>query len=126
MRARQILIVDDEEDIQDVAQLALEVVGGWKVSTASSGSEGLLLAEAEQPDAILLDVMMPDMNGIVTFKKLQANPATEQIPVILLTAKVQAADRRRFAELGVTGIIAKPFKTMNLAEEVADILGWNE
>ncbi len=126
MRARHILIVDDEEDIQEVARLALEVVGGWKVSTASSGSEGLTLAEVEQPDAILLDVMMPDMDGITTFKKLQANPATKQIPVILLTAKVQSADQRQFAQLGVTAVIAKPFQTMNLADQVAEILDSKE
>ncbi len=126
MTAKHILIIDDEEDIQEVAQLALELVGGWQVSTAGSASEGLLLAEAQQPDAILLDVMMPDIDGIATFQKLQANPATEQIPVILLTAKVQSIDQRRFAQLGVTGVIPKPFKSMNLAHQVAELLGWNE
>jgi len=122
--AKQILIIDDEEDIQEVAQLALELVGGWQVSTASCAGEGLLLAEAQQPDAILLDVMMPYIDGIATFEKLQANPATKQIPVILLTAKVQSIDQRRFAQLGVTGVIAKPFKSMHLADQVAEILGW--
>jgi len=125
MKARHILIIDDEEDIRAVAQLALEAVGGWQVSTASSGSEGLKQAHLQKPDAILLDVMMPDMDGIATFKALQSNPLTQQIPVILLTAKVFSADQRRFAELGVTGVIAKPFKTMNLTDQVADILGWN-
>ncbi|MGQ4649624.1 response regulator [Lyngbya aestuarii] len=125
MKARHILIIDDEEDIRAVAQLALEAVGGWQVSTASSGSEGLNQAYLKNPDAILLDVMMPDMDGIATFKALQLNVLTQQIPVILLTAKVFSADQRRFAELGVTGVIAKPFKTMNLADQVADILGWD-
>jgi CheY-like chemotaxis protein len=123
--AKRILIVDDEEDIREVAELTLEAVGGWQVSTASSGSEGLLLAAAEQPDAILLDVMMPEMDGIATFQKLQANPVTQKIPVILLTAKVQSAERRQFAELGVTGIIAKPFDPMTLTNQVAEALGWS-
>jgi CheY-like chemotaxis protein len=123
---RRILVIDDEEDIQDVARVALEVVGGWEVFTASSGKEGLLLAETQQPNAILLDIMMPDIDGIATFKQLQANPATQQIPVILLTAKVQSADRHRFAKLGITAIIPKPFKTMLLADQVAKILGWED
>jgi CheY-like chemotaxis protein len=121
---RQILVIDDDEDIRDVAQVALEVVGGWKVLTASSGREGVQLAETQQPDAILLDVMMPDMDGVETFQQLQANPATRPIPVILLTAKVQYSDRQRFAALEVAGTISKPFKTMTLAEQIAEILGW--
>lgn len=125
MKAKQILIVDDEEDIRDVAKLALEMLGGWQVLTASSGSQGLLVAEQEQPDAILLDVMMPDMDGVTTFQKLQANPQTKNIPVILLTAKVQSADQRRFDNLGVKAVIAKPFKTMSLANQVAEILNWD-
>jgi CheY-like chemotaxis protein len=123
---RRILIIDDEEDIQDVARVALEVVGGWEVITASSGSEGLLLAEKERPDVILLDVMMPDLDGIATLKQLRANLVTQQIPVILLTAKVQPADRHRFAQLGSIAIIAKPFKTMLLADQVAEILDWED
>jgi len=123
--AKHVLIIDDEEDIQEVARLALELVGGWQVSTASSAKEGLLLAEVQQPDVILLDVMMPEIDGIATFQKLQANPATKQIPVILLTAKVQSIDQRRFAQLGVTGVIPKPFKSMNLAKQVAELLGWD-
>ncbi len=80
-------------------------------------------AEVEQPDAILLDVMMPEMDGIATFNKLKANPHTQNIPVILLTAKVQSSDHRRFAELGITGIVPKPFDPMSLTEQVAEVLG---
>ncbi|BAZ12091.1 two-component response regulator [Calothrix sp. NIES-4071] len=121
---KRILIIDDEDDIREVAQLTLEAVGGFEVFTAESGSEGLVKAQAEQPDAILLDVMMPEMDGITTFKNLQANPVTSNIPVILLTAKVQASDQRRFAELGITGMVAKPFDPMTLTEKVAEALGW--
>lgn len=120
---RRILIIDDEFDIRAVAELALKAVGGWQVSTAASGSEGLEKASAEQPDVILLDVMMPDMDGIATFNALQANPVTQSIPVILLTAKVQAADQRRFAELGVRAIITKPFKAMKLPTQISSVLG---
>lgn len=82
-------------------------------------------AEAEQPDAILLDVMMPDMDGPNTFQKLQVNPATQHIPVILLTAKVQASDRRYYTELGIKAAIAKPFNPLQLASQVAEVLGWD-
>lgn len=125
MGTKHILIIDDEDDIREVAQLTLEAVGGWQISTAASGSEGLKKAEAEQPDAILLDVMMPEMDGIATFNKLQANPHTENIPVVLLTAKVQSSDQRRFAELGITGVVPKPFDPMTLTDQVAEVLGWN-
>ncbi len=124
MTAKRILIIDDEEDIREVAQLTLESVGDWEVFTAESGMKGLQLAEAEKPDAILLDVMMPDMDGIATFQKLQANPSTQGIPVILLTAKVQSSDQRRFAELGVKGLIAKPFNPMMLNNQLTEVLGW--
>jgi CheY-like chemotaxis protein len=123
---KQILIIDDEYDIRAVAQLTLKTVGGWEVASASSGNEGLAKAAEQQPDVILLDVMMPEIDGIETFHALQANPATQSIPVILMTAKVQAAEQRRFAELNVAGIITKPFKAMKLPEEIAKILGWGE
>lgn len=125
MGIKRILIIDDEDDIREVAQLTLEAVGGWQVSTADSGSAGLEKASVEQPDAILLDVMMPEMDGIATFNKLKANPHTQNIPVILLTAKVQSSDQRRFAELGITGIVPKPFDPMTLTDQVAEVLGWS-
>jgi CheY-like chemotaxis protein len=124
MANKSILIIDDEDDIREVAQLTLEAVGGFEVFTAESGSEGIIKAEIEQPDAILLDVMMPEMDGITTFKNLQANPLTSNIPVILLTAKVQASDQRRFAELGITGMVPKPFDPMTLTNQVVEVLGW--
>jgi CheY-like chemotaxis protein len=123
---KRILVIDDAEDIREVAQVSLEVVGGWEVLTASSGREGVAKALAEQPDAILLDVMMPDQDGPTTFKQLQANQATQHIPVILLTAKALANDRRMFADLGVVSVIAKPFEPMSLAAQVAEALGWEE
>lgn len=122
MSAKKILIIDDDEDILEVAQLTFEAVSNWHVITATSGSEGILKAQAEQPDAILLDVMMPGMDGIATFEQLQSNTATKNIPVILLTAKVQSIDKQRFATLEVAGIIAKPFDPMQLTFQVEEIL----
>lgn len=124
MSVRRILVVDNEEYIQEVAKICLETVAGWQVSTVGSGQEALKIAAAEQPDVILLDVMMPDMDGPTTFQKLQANPATQQIPVILLTAKIQASDRRRYEQMGLTAAIAKPFNPLELANQVATALGW--
>lgn len=123
--AKRVLIVDNEEYIREVAQISLETVAGWQVITAGSGREALIVAQDKQPDAILLDVMMPDMDGITTFEKLQANVATQHIPVILLTAKIQAADRRRYADLGLKAAIAKPFDALALATQVAAVLGWD-
>ena len=122
MNGNKILIVDDEDDIREVAQLSLEMVGGWRVLTASSGAEALTLAARERPDAILLDVMMPEMDGPTTFRHLRSAPSTHDIPVILLTAKVSAHDRHPFGELAVAGVIAKPFDPLTLAEQVADTL----
>lgn len=125
MSGKRILIIDDEDDIREVAQASLEIMAGLNVIVACSSQEGLTKAELEQPDAILLDVMLPDMDGLTVFKHLQANPATQHIPVILLTAKVQISDQRRFAELGVKAMIAKPFKPANLAHQLLEVLGWN-
>ncbi len=124
MTAKRVLLVDDEPDIREVAQVSLEMVAGWTVLTAASGREAIAKAVAEQPDAILLDVMMPDMDGPTTFVQLQADPRIQSIPVILLTAKVQTADHRRFADLAVRGVIPKPFDPMSLAQQVSGILGW--
>jgi CheY-like chemotaxis protein len=121
---KRILIIDDESDIREVAQISLEMMGGWQVLTSESGQDGLEKAKADQPDAILLDVMLPDMDGPTTLQNLQADPSTSHIPVVFLTAKIQTADRNRFASLGVVAVIAKPFDPINLASQVAEALGW--
>ncbi len=122
--SKRVLLVDDEDDIREVAQVSLEMVGGWTIYTANCGSKGIEVAAKEKPDAILLDVMMPDMDGPTTFQKLQERDDTKEIPVILLTAKVQAADKKRFEELGVAGLIPKPFDPMTLSEQVSATLNW--
>lgn len=124
MTTKHILLIDDEDDIREVAQLSLEMIGGWQVFTAKSGGEGLAQAKAWQPDAILLDVMMPELDGLATFQLLQSDITTQKIPVILLTAKVHSTDQQRFASLGVSGVITKPFEPMQLVAQVAEVLGW--
>jgi CheY-like chemotaxis protein len=124
MDRRKILIVDDEDDIREVAAMSLEMSAGWEVVGASSGVEGLAKARTEKPDAILLDVMMPAMDGPATLQKLRADPEIAALPVVFLTAKLQATDRRRLAELGAAGVLAKPFDPMTLADQVKEALGW--
>ncbi|MDF5720101.1 MAG: response regulator [Rhizonema sp. PD37] len=123
MSTKCILVIDDEKNLCTVIKACLENIGHWQVLTTQSSSEGLLLAQTELPDAILLDVMMPEIDGITLFRRLQNNPHT-QIPVILLTAKVQAVDLNQFLQLGVAGVIPKPFDPLKLADLVAEILGW--
>ncbi|BAY66559.1 response regulator receiver protein [Calothrix brevissima NIES-22] len=122
--SKRLLIIDDEPDIRRIIQVSLEEIAGWQVSTAESGSEALIIVQTDKWDAIMLDVSMPDMDGFEVFKKLQSDPHTQSIPVVLLTAKVQPSDRRRFAQMGVAGVIAKPFNPMTISNQVAETLGW--
>lgn len=124
MTEKRILVIDDEINLCTVIQACLENLGGWETVIALSAREGLAIAQTQQPDAILLDVMMPDMDGITTFQELQKNPATQTIPVILFTAKVQSSDLDQFTKLGVAGVIGKPFDPMKLTDQVASILRW--
>ncbi|HEY9725004.1 MAG TPA: response regulator [Chroococcales cyanobacterium] len=124
MPEKRILVIDDEINLCTVIQACLENLGGWETLTALSGKEGLAIAQTQQLDAILLDVMMPDMDGLTLFEELQNDSATQAISVILLTAKVQSTDIAQFAKLGVAGVIAKPFDPLTLAEQVASMLGW--
>ncbi len=122
----RVLIIDDEDDIREVAALSLEATAGWEILTASSGREGILVAAREKPEAILMDVMMPEMDGPTTFRQLQQNPETSSIPVVLLTAKVQGADQRRFAGLGVAAVLFKPFDPLTLSTQISEVLGWHD
>ena len=123
---RRILIIDDEDDIREVAALSLEATAGWHIYAARSGAEGIAMAAQHLPDAILMDVMMPGVDGPTTFRSMQANPAIAHIPVILLTAKVQGVDQRRFANLGVASVLFKPFDPLTLAHQISEVLGWKD
>ncbi|MBH8561763.1 response regulator [Nostoc sp. CENA67] len=119
---KNILIVDDEEDVRAIAKLGLEMGAGWNVLTASSGQEALKIAANHKLDVILLDMMMPNMDGRETLQQLKANPATKKIPVILLTAKFQQSDRESFTGLDVAAIFAKPFRPLKLGEQISEVL----
>ncbi|WP_088889604.1 response regulator [Leptolyngbya ohadii] len=122
--SKNILIIDDEQDLRELVQLSLNCFTNWQVQTAATGAEGIQKAIAHPFDAILLDISMPNMNGFQVFEQLQSYSATQAIPVILLTAKVQPNDRRRFLEMNVAGIITKPFASETIAAHVAELLGW--
>lgn len=124
VNTRRVLVVDDDELLREVAKVSLEMVGGWEVLTAGSGAEGHATAVRERPDALILDVMMPGMDGPSTVLALRGDPATADIPVIFLTAKVGGEGRQQWAHLAVAGVIAKPFDPMALPAEVARLLGW--
>jgi two-component system OmpR family response regulator len=117
----RILYVEDETDIQAVAKLALEMVGGYTVKICSSGEEALREAAAFSPDMILLDVMMPGMDGPSTLKALREQTTLVNVPVAFMTAKVQPAEIAHYISLGARDVIAKPFDPMNLAKQIRAI-----
>ncbi|WP_290653085.1 response regulator [Aquisalimonas sp.] len=125
MSAKRVLVVDDEAHLREIAQMSLEAMAGWRVTVAASGEEAIAAAGADPPDAILLDLMLPGLDGAETFRRLRRHAATAQVPVVLLTAKLQPADRAHFEGLGVDGVIGKPFEPMALARQVANLLGWD-
>lgn len=115
MATKRILLIDDEPVIRQVIQVAFKAITPWQVWVAESCPIGMAIAEVEQPDAILLDVMLPEMDGITAFHQMQSNPAIQSIPIILLTAKAQARERERFAQLPIAGVITKPFKVESIS-----------
>ncbi|WP_404360312.1 response regulator [Methylotuvimicrobium sp. KM1] len=115
---QRILYVEDEPDIQTVAKLALEMVGGFTVKTCSSGEEALAEAADFMPDLILLDVMMPGMDGPTTFNRLREQPIIAEIPIIFMTAKIQPSEIADYRSLGAIDVIAKPFDPMTLADQI--------
>jgi CheY-like chemotaxis protein len=126
---KRLLIVDDDSFIRDVAQVTLRKTAGWATITAASGREALETVKQEQAngealDAILLDISMPGMDGFSVFEQLQADPATQPIPVILLTAKALPDDLQQFTEMGFAGVIVKPFDPLTICRQIAEILGW--
>jgi CheY-like chemotaxis protein len=116
-----VLLVDDEADLRTIGKLSLERVGGWRVLLAPGGEEGVALAASGRPDVILLDVMMPDMDGPTTLARLRERPETAAIPVIFMTAKAQKSEVERYLGLGARGVIAKPFEAMALPALVREI-----
>ncbi|KPQ34741.1 MAG: Response regulators consisting of a CheY-like receiver domain and a winged-helix DNA-binding domain [Phormidesmis priestleyi Ana] len=122
---RQILAIDDEEAIRIILKASLEFTAGWTVLTAASGQAGFAIAQTEQPDAILLDVMMPETDGITLFHQLQAEASTQKIPIIFLTAQAREVERKRLEALGC-GVILKPFEPEIIAQQVRTLLDWQK
>ncbi len=118
-----VLCVEDDPDIRALVELALGTVGGLAVTSCASGHEALDRFAATQPDVVLLDVMMPEMDGIETFRRLAAGSDTAPPPVIFMTAKVQPREVERYLSLGALGVIAKPFDPMTLAADVRRLCG---
>ncbi len=115
---REILYVDDEPDIREIVQMALALVPTLSVSTVDSGQHALESMQAKRPDLVLLDVMMPNMDGPTTLQQMRRQPALESIPVIFMTAKAMPQEVARFRSLGAAAVIAKPFDPMLLGEHV--------
>jgi two-component system OmpR family response regulator len=119
----KVLIIDDEDDIRRIAVLSLSRVGKMEVVDASGGQEGVKKAASERPDVILLDVMMPGLDGPATLSALRSNPATAEIPVVFLTAKAMASEIERLMGLGARGVLTKPFDPMSLPKQLMTCLG---
>jgi CheY-like chemotaxis protein len=122
---RRLLVVDDEPDVRAVVRLSLEHVGGWQVVDVDGGLAGVVAARREPPDAVVLDVMMPGTDGPETFRLLQSDARTADIPVVMLTARVDRADRQTWFAMGVRGVLAKPFDPMQLPAQLREVLGWS-
>ncbi len=120
--ALRILLIEDDPDIQRMVQLSLRFQGGHEVSVASGGQEGIAKAEQEKPDLILLDVMMPEMDGYETCRRLKANPATASIPIVFLSARAQQSEIQKGRELGAIGYLVKPFDPMTLSDQLQEML----
>ena len=117
----KILYVEDEPDIQAVASIALKDVGGFTLEVCSSGKEALEKAVSYKPDLLLLDVMMPEMDGPSTLEALRKLPVTSNTPAIFMTAKVQTHEVEHFKSIGAIDVVAKPFDPMTLAQTLRDI-----
>ncbi len=124
MTLKRILYAEDEPLIQAMAKLALEKVGGFDVLICSSGAQALEQAKGFAPDLILLDVVMPGMDGPTTFAALRGDPTTAHIPVVFLTANAQPAEVARYMALGALDVVAKPFMPMTLATQIKRI--WDD
>lgn len=118
---RRILHVEDEADIRDIVKLALEDLGGFEVETCASGVEALEKAEAFAPDLLLLDVMMPNMDGPSTLAALRRLPSLSDVPAVFMTAKVQEMEIKHFKSLGALDVVSKPFDPMELANTLREI-----
>lgn len=126
MAIHKVLLAEDEDDIRKVAQMSLQFRSGWEVALASNGEECLARAAEDPPDLILLDCMMPKLDGYETCRRLKQDPSLQHIPVIFLTAKAQETEVKKGLALGAVGYLIKPFNPMSLATEISQILEGQE
>ncbi len=117
---QKVLIIDDENSIRQILEIALEDT--WDVTLASSGQEGIDRAIQIKPDLILLDRMMPGLDGLATLKELRSREETSKIPVIFLTAKVQTGDMKDYDDQDVVGVLSKPFDPMSIGDDIVELL----
>jgi two-component system, OmpR family, response regulator len=122
-KLERIMHIEDDLSIQEVARVALEIVGGFTVKSCESGAEGLAAAPEFAPQLVLLDVMMPGMDGPQTLTELQKLPCMNRVPVVFMTAKAQTQEVSAYHNLGAAGVIIKPFDPMTLSEQITEI--WN-
>lgn len=123
MDIKKVLLVDDDPNIRKLARMSLERVGRWEVIVAESGAEAIAMLPQERPDLVVLDVMMPGLDGRTTLTKLKEQ--RKDLPVILMTAKVQAEEIAEYLSLGAVGVIMKPFDPMRLPKDISDLLDRN-
>lgn len=122
---KRILVIDDENNIREIVKISLELNNDWKVITVDSGNEGIAIAKVEQPDVILLDLVMPQEDGLTIFRKLQNNCKTQHIPVIFFTAAVENSELELLLDFGVKGILKKPFDPITLSNALCKYLTWD-
>ena len=122
MTARKVLVVDDDDEVREITSLALELMAGWQVESVGSGAAALAALQVRRPDVVLLDVMMPEMDGPTVFSRMQMDPRLSDIPVILFTAKVQVGHVQVWDSLPVAGVIAKPFSVAAIPGEIERLL----
>ncbi|WP_100637927.1 response regulator [Marinobacter salexigens] len=121
---KRIMMVEDEPDIRSVAELALEAIGGFELIACESGQQALEQIVDSRPQLIILDVMMPGMDGPETLKAIRSLPEYAETPAVFITAKVQSDEVRSYLALGAAGVIPKPFDPLTLADQIREI--WNE
>lgn len=124
MPNKQLLLIDDNEDNRTLVKFALEACTDWEISTASNGIEGISKAEIEQPDVILLDLIMPDLDGLTVYEILKFNLFTCTIPIIFMTAWTQEEILSKLEATLAEGVIVKPFDAINLDLQIAKICNW--
>lgn len=118
----KVLLIDDEEDIRKVALLSLEAVGKFEARCAASAAEGLASARADRPDVILLDMMMPTVDGLTALTELRGTPQLARVPVIIMSARIQPGEQESWIQRGAAGVIRKPFDPMTLPSEIRRIV----